>query len=346
MAKNIQEAFIEFNKTIKLDIEENKSLADKRDMLTKELNAYLKKLKDDKGLSLSFTSKNQGSYAMGTGIEPLLGEDYDIDVMILFDIKANEHKAKDIKKIVFDALDKYPRTTTIKKPCVTIQYHQDGETKFHVDLAVYAKDQNATYLSKKPKYATDDEVWEVADPEALSNIIKNYNDDTEVRGQFRRSIRYLKRWKDLKFNSSSQGKPTGIAITAIALEGFKTTVKKHHDPISNKTNYDIDDLEALINLVKYFINRFDWFNEISVSLPVKPSNDLFKLMSSAQKKELKEKLKLLRDDLISAQNETDPNKASLKLRLNRVLGEDFPEIPKEATGQGRSKAIITPPDQA
>lgn len=346
MAKTIQEAFNEFNTKIKLDIEDNRKLAEKRDMLIGELNDHLKKLKEEEGVKLTFVPKNQGSYAMGTGVEPLPGEDYDIDVMILFDLNKDDHEAKDIKKIVFDALDKHPRTTTIKKPCVRVQYHQNGEVKFHVDLAVYAKDESGTFLSKKPEYLTDDEEWEEAEPEQLKTLIDNYNDDGEIRGQFRRVIRYLKRWKDIKFSSSSTGRPTGIAITAIALNGFQTTVVKEYDSISNKYTYIADDLEATIMLVDYFISQFDWWNDIKVDLPVPPYNDLFEKMTDKQKKTLKDKLELLKEDLIAAQNETDPHKASKKLRQNRVFGEDFPEIPKNDSAQTRSKAIITPPDQA
>lgn len=346
MAKTIQEAFVEFNKTIKLDIDDNRSLAEKRDMLIGELNAHLKKLNDEEGIKLTFVPKNQGSYAMGTGVEPLPGEDYDIDVMLLFDIDKNDYEAKNIKKIVFNALDKQPRKTKIRKPCVRVQYHQNGEVKFHVDFAVYAKDLSGTYLSKKPKYETDNEEWQDAQPEELKSKIDNFDDDGEVQAQFRRVIRYLKRWKDLRFVSTSNGRPTGIAITAIALKGFQNSVVKEYDWISNKYRYTVNDLDATINLVKYFIGQFDWWNNISVNLPVLPHNDLFEKMSETQKKELKEKLEILKDDLISAQNETDPHKASNKLRQNRVFGEDFPEIPKDDSGQTRSKAIITPPDQA
>lgn len=347
MAKTLQEAFVEFNNTIKLDIENNRPLAEKRDLLIRELNNHLKKIKDEDDIKLTFVPKNQGSYAMGTGVYPLPRNDYDIDIMLLFDIDHKEHDAKFIKKIVFDALDKYPRDTDILKPCVRVQYHQNGEDKYHVDLAVYAKNESGTFLSIKPKYKTDDEIWQDSEPEELRKMIENYDPEPKVRAQFRRVIRYMKRWKDIKFNSNSNGKPTGIAITALALDGFQTTVEKEHDYISNKTTYTADDLEATIKFVKYIISQFSWFdNNISVKLPVSPKNDLFEKMTNSQKNTLKEKLEMLRDDLISAQNESDPHKSSKKLRQQKVFGEDFPEIPKEETGQKRSQAIIPSPDQA
>jgi len=343
MIKTVQEAFRKFHRTIKLNIEDNRKLAEKRDMLIDEIHSHLKKLKEETGVKLTLTVKNQGSYAMRTGIEPLEGDDYDIDVMLLFAIDKDEFEAKEIKKIVFDALNRHPRTTTIKKPCVRVQYHQNGEVKFHVDFAVYAKNEDDVFLSKKPNYASEDEIWESSEPEELKKLIDGYHKDPEVRAQFRRVIRYLKRWKDLKFRSNSNGKPTGIALTAIALEGFESEVE--YDSLSNK--YKVDDLQATINLVEYFISLFSWWsNNINVSLPIKPYNDLFEKMSKNQKTKLKEKLELLKEDLITAQNEADPHKASKKLRQQQVFGADFPEIPKDDSGQHRPKAIITPPDQA
>jgi hypothetical protein len=344
MAKNLQEAFIEFNATIKLDFSDSQPLRDKRDLLLNELQAHLGKIFFEKGIRISFTSKNQGSYSMGTGIEPLEGQDYDIDIMLLFNVATHEYTAKEIKNIVFDGVNRHNRNVEILKPCVQVCYSLNGLPLYHIDLAVYSNKGDKTFLSKKPKYKTDDEVWELSEPEKLKSIIDNYGESKEAQDQFKRVIRYLKRWKDLNFRSTKFGKPTGISITAIALDGFIALVELD-DPIAK--TYKVDDLMATLQLVEYFINQFDSFShEIVVNLPVEPYNDLFSKMTPTQKKTLKEKLENLKEKLIQAQSEVDPNLASLILKKAQVFGDDFPEIPKNDSSEKRLRAIISSPDQA
>lgn len=343
MANNIQEAFIEFHSKIKLNFEDNQELVNKRDMIIDEIRAYLKKKAEDEGVRISFTHENQGSYSMSTGIEPLSGEDYDIDIMLLFNIEKEEYTAKEVKQWVYNALNKYPRTVAIKKPCVRVQYHQSGETLYHVDLAVYSNGNNDDnkYLSKKPKYASDDEEWEDAEPKKLKKLVNGKFSITDERHQFKRIIRYLKRWKDFKFKYTEGGRPTGISITALALNGF--VPKLDYNGFTN--TYKANDIEALKNFVGYILNQFTWANDIEVKLPVKPYNNLFEKMTDIQKENFKTKLDDLKDKLNDAVNETDPNKAS-KI-LIKAFGKDFPEITKKESAQVRTApAIVSSPDQA
>lgn len=343
MANNIQEAFIEFHSKIKLDFENNQVLVGKRDIIIDEIRVYLKKKAEDEGVKISFTFENQGSYSMSTGIEPLVGEDYDIDIMLLFNIAKEDYTAKEVKQWVYNALNKYPRTVSIKKPCVRVQYHQSGETLYHVDLAVYSNGNNDDnkYLSKKPKYASDNEEWEDAQPNELKKLVNGKFTVTDERHQFKRCIRYLKRWKDFKFKYTEAGRPTGISITALALNGFSP--KLEYNGFTN--TYKANDIKALRNLVDYILSQFTWANDIEVKLPVKPYNNLFEKMKDIQKENFKEKLNDLKDKLNEADNETDPNKAS-KI-LIKVFGKDFSEITKKESAQVRTApAIVSSPDQA
>jgi len=341
MAKTIQQAFRDFHSDIKLYIEDNQALIDKRDMFIGELKDYFAKLKADGGPNITFKHKNQGSYALGTGVKPIEGEDYDIDIMLLFDIEEGDYTAKEAKKWVYDALNKTTaRTVEILKPCVRVQYHKAGEIAFHVDLAVYAA-KNGIFLSKKPKYKTDDEVWEASEPERLKELIKGKFTDKEERHQFRRTIAYMKRWKDLKFKGTKNGRPTGIAITALAYEGFIPVVNR--DLLTD--TYKPNDLKALRNFVASVIGRFNTFTyEIAIHLPVQPYNDLFSKMTAEQKKNLKTVLESLLGSLDEAIAEVDPNKASKILR--KVFGDDFPEIPVEQTAENKARAFVSSPDQA
>ena len=69
---NIQSEFISFHNKIKLS-DENSELREKRNILLDKLK---KNISQD---AASYTTFNQGSYAMGTGIKPDDG-DFDIDV--------------------------------------------------------------------------------------------------------------------------------------------------------------------------------------------------------------------------------------------------------------------------
>jgi len=339
MAEYLQSAFFKFHESIKLhDKEDNEELRAKRDMLTKELKKYLeKKSEEDENFpKITFSIENQGSYSMGTGNKPLDDEDYDIDVMILFNISKDEYSPLEVKKWVYNALDKQIRKVKYKKPCVRVQYHKDGVELFHVDLALYANDNedDKTYLSRgKPTSATEDKKWEVANPKLLKEKINNKFSDVDERSQMKRNIRYLKRWKDVKFKNTVDGKPTGIALTALAYNLFQPQMVRDAFDSSVKPN----DLLALKNLVSDIINEFDWSGSIQVNLPVEPFNNLFEKMKNNQQKTFKERLESLESALQRTINEPDPHEAS-KI-LQRQFGEDYPEIEKDESAERRALAF-------
>lgn len=337
MSNYLQTEFNKFHENIKLyDKTDNKELRGKRDMLEKELRTYFKnKAKEEGTTRITFSVENQGSYSMGTGIKALKNEDYDIDVMVLFNISKDDYTPIEVKRWVYDALNINNRTVEYKKPCVRVQYHKDGKVLYHVDLALYANENSncQTYLSKgKPTSATADKIWEISEPKKLKDKINNKFSDSDDSQQMKRVIRYLKRWKDLKFQSTGHGRPTGIALTALAYNLFKPQVVKN--PFSSTTT--IKDLLALKNLVSSILGEFNiWTGRISVSLPVKPGNDLFEKMKDGSHKTFKEKLEKLKTALEDAINEPDPHKAS-KI-LIRQFGDDFPEVDKDQSGQKRDK---------
>jgi len=339
MAEHLQKAFNKFHDNIKLnDIEDNKKLRDKRDMLVDKLRDYFKKKSDDEENfpKITFSIENQGSYSMGTGNKPLDDGDYDIDVMILFNISKDEYSPVEVKKWVYNALDKQFRRVKYKKPCVRVQYHKDGEELFHVDLALYANDNadDKTYLSRgKPTSAAEDKKWEVANPKLLKEKINSQFSDADERSQMKRNIRYLKRWKDFKFKNSGDGKPTGIALTALAYNLFKPQIVSEAFDSSVKPN----DLLALKNLVSDIINEFNWSDSIQVKLPVEPFNNLFEKMKNKQQKTFKEKLESLKSALQNAIHEPDPHEASRILR--KQFGDDFPEIEKDESAERRALAF-------
>lgn len=320
---NLQTQFNKFHNAIKLDFDDSQSLRDKRDIIVGNLRDGLKKLIP--AYTPTFSSFNQGSYDLATGVYPLPGEDFDIDVGIIFNFSRNTYKPVQVKEWVYNALNTPVRTVEIKRPCVRVQYHQYGAKSFHVDLAIYSSDKDyfgneTTNLAKGlPNSSDDKKVWEISEPFRLKELLKSKWADGSDRDQFRRVIRYLKRWKDCNFYSTGTERPTGIALTACCYNLFMP--QKIYDLVTYTPQYN--DLKALQIVVNGILSMFSWSNTISVRLPVEPYNDLFAKMTSLQMASLKTKLTSLRDALGSASNDQSTYNACATLR--KVFGSDFPD---------------------
>lgn len=267
---NLQKEFIDFHDKIKLD-DENVTLREKRDILLKKLK---EKISED---AASYITFNQGSYAMCTGIVPE-DEDYDIDVGLKFSIDKDDYPDPIVpKKWVRDALDGHTKSVEIRRSCVTVTYQIDGESAYHVDFAIYAAENadGKMYIAKGKEFSSEEnKKWELSDPQGLIDTIKGkYSGDDAA--QFRRVIRYMKKWRTHQFSSEGNGAPTGISLTILAYDLF--SVKKSYDWSVKKDVYD--DFSALYNLVTNIKNTFSltwnseekvWYHTISVNLPVEP----------------------------------------------------------------------------
>lgn len=339
----LQTHFEKFHDAIKME-DENEILREKRDILIKKLRDRLKEICEDPPPFVEF---NKGGYAMNLGTKPL-NNDYDIDVGLEFQINKNDYpNPVEVKQWVFDALYGHTDDVKIKKPCVTVQYHQNDEPLYHVDFAVYAGDgySNNIYLARgKPISPEDEKKWEVDDPKGLIKLIRDLFTDKNDREQFRRVIRGLKRWKDVKFSPNGHGAPIGIDLTVCGYHWFSVS-KVLSDPV--KMSYEYNDLDATISLVNAMLDRFfvvsiedgKTLYRLRADLPVQPYNDLFQKMSDIQMTNFKERLEKLRDAMTEARDETDPREACIILR--RQFGGDFPVPELEDTAQKRGPAIIS-----
>lgn len=316
----VQKQFEDFHAAIKLDNDDEKAkLRDKRDTLIRALKANLP---DDVP---AFEKFDQGSYSMHTGVLPPDGN-YDIDVGIVFDCKKDKYPDPVVlKQKVRDALDTHGRTVAIRRPCVTVNYMRDGEVDYHVDVAIYVKrDDDLLDLAKgKENSAEDRRIWEGSDPKKLTSLICSAFTDADELAQYRRCIRYLKRWRNVQFING--GAPLSIALTVAAYKWFKP-----HFETSGKPS----DLLAMLAWVKDIHSRFGWditdeglHERLKVELPVSPQCDLMAWMSKAQMATFKEKLGNLQDALSDAYDEELPEDAC-KL-LNKQFGDDF-KVPEKA----------------
>lgn len=345
---NIQWQMLQFHEAIKLKrFEENAVLCEKRDRILKRLDRELKKLFAELGIEvIEYEIFDQGSYAMGTGTKPVDGH-YDIDTGIVFKICKDDYPDPvKVKKLVHDALQGHTNSVEIRRPCVTVFYQQDGEPIYHVDLAIYS-DQDCNpdgkmYLAKgKLNSAAEHRFWQESDPQALIQLIKNHFPDREDDKQFRRIIRYLKRWKDVKFSSDGNAAPIGIGITVAAYHWFNPVYTC--DSFTNTKNYN--DLEALRCFVNAMLTKFhvcsngNIVQRLIVELPVSPYCDLFEKMTHNQMADFQDKLEILLEAIGEAQQKADPVEAC-KI-LQKQFGDDFPVPSREDTAQKRPPAIIS-----
>ena len=344
---NVQTQFIKFHNAIKLTFDDDSVLRAARDAVLDTLKTRLKEnFAANNEKAPTFEKFDQGSYAMCTGIKPQKG-DYDIDVGLKFEIDKDDYPdAVDVKEWVYDALSDETHTVVIRRPCVTVfVYDEDKETLLHhVDLAVYAANNKdgELYLAKGMLGSAEDKrIWEPADPHGLMDAISDRFKDGDAE-QFRRVIRYLKRWRDLRFSLDGNAAPIGIGLTFAGYNWFKGTTRMV-DAGTNKT--ERDDLAALLNLVTTMLNQFFYTIEdgeagyrLKIQLPVKPWGDLFAKMTLKQMGTFKEKLETLKGVLEAAQSETDPVEACKKLA--KQFGDDFPIPEVKSTSSARGPGII------
>ncbi|MBQ0746512.1 MAG: nucleotidyltransferase [Marinobacter sp.] len=327
----LQRYFFSFHEVIKLDnFDENETLRSKRDIL-------LRNLKDNlpTGGPRVVRSFNQGSYAMGTGTKPLDGN-YDIDVGAVFDVEPDQANSVSLKKVVRDALTHSNRTVEIRRPCVTVNYLKGSVVDYHVDLAIYAQAEGDDLRLAKGKEGSSSEncVWEMSDPEGLCREIANCQEKGKDRAQFRRVIRYLKRWRDYRFSHKG--------IFSIAL-----TVSAYHwfTPYKDILTEEYNDAGALHRLVEIILSKWrpvvhngELVHRLQVPLPVEPRGDLLKNLTAPQMDDLQIRLVELRDALKDAIAE--PEDAEACKILAKKFGGDFPVPSAEKQNAAKVKSSV------
>lgn len=344
---NVQKQFDEFDGKIRLGrFDEEETLREKRDTVRKKLRERLPEVFDAHDEDCpEFYFRNQGSYELGTGVKPLDG-DYDIDQGLYFKVSTTTYPDPVVlKKRVLEALDGHTDSVQIRRPCVTVQYRRADEPLYHVDLAVYSDgpenaDQKSRLATGKENSAEKFRTWDLSDPQGLVERIQDRFHSND-RAQFRRCIRYLKRWRDKAFASAGNGAPIGIGLTVGAYDDLRPV---YFDAVAGSP----DDLTSLRNLIRDVLAHFtpEWDAEqektvkrLKVTLPVEPYNDLFERMTNRQMEEFEEKLERLLEALDYALVEVDPHDACKKLK--RVFGDDFPVPDKSDTAKRHSAAIVS-----
>ena len=279
----------------------------------------------------------QGSLKTHTGIVPISG-DYDIDrALVIDEDKAPENPVTPKKKALDVLEDRGFKNAKIKKPCVTADYASDN---VHIDFIVYKQLEDQHYLAVGKKNSDEhNREWSAADPLGLIEWIdddSDYDKDDakDVLAQFRRLVRYLKRWRDVQFSDTVAAKVYSIGLTVV--------VKKEFEP-SFSTEGARQDLAALRATVEAILGA-GYFNEeednkyrVRVDLPAEPWRDIFDGSSLDTSTQLYNKLKHLKEQLEKAEGLSD-EREQCEI-LNKLFGDDF-KVPEPPNGSSKARKAV------
>jgi hypothetical protein len=327
----LQAYFKEFEDNIRLtwSDEKLKTIREKDTSIQSDIKLAFK----EKGYPVRYFFQ-QGSYATQTCIEPLNeGDDYDIDVGIVISKSTAPDNPVDVKKTLRDVLkDRNLKNPKIKMPCVTAQYYNQGEKRFHLDYPIYSETDTGSFSLAIGKENSSDETckWEKGDPKGLIEWLNDQSSfsDEDYYAQYKRLVRYLKRWRDYSFSAADRKKVYSIGLTVMLKEAFKGNIS---------TDGENNDLECLLNTMKAILNdgyfkqvgydeEYNPQYEICVTLPVEPWRDIFTKHGKTLGTSMYNKFKILIDNLEKVRLEQSLEK-QCKILADNVFGSDFP-IPK------------------
>jgi len=330
---DVQKQLLKFHNSIKLsENSQNAKLREKREIIINALKDGLKRISEESGSELlKFEHFNQGSYAMGTGINPKDG-DYDIDVGIVFQNQKWDFATPvQLKKTIRDAVSTDGRNVRIRRPCVTVEYLKNEEVDYHVDLAIYAQTpgDDLELAVGREHSSAENQNWEYSDPKGLISAFKDKYDGDDA-AQLRRTVRYLKKWRDKNFAS---GAPTSIALTCAAYHWFAPT----------KSFGEYTDTKAFKNVVDAMYLEAQG-RRLSVPLPVTPYTDLLAGMTESQMDNMRVQLEIAQSSLQQAIDTESVVEACEKLK--KLLGDEF-EVPDDGgdggSGSRTAKRSAVPP---
>lgn len=339
----LQTQFKKFHDTISLSWKDERmqKIREKNDSILEDIKEKFK----NEGFPL-IESFPQGSYITKTTIEPI-GKEYDIDIGVVVSSDKAPDDPVDIKKSLRDVLTernfKEPR---IKMPCVTAQYLKDGEKSFHLDYPIYKKDdQGRYYLAIGKEYSgSDSKKWEESDPKGLIAWLNDVNsfDSEEAFAQYKRLVRYLKRWRDECIPESQRKKVYSIGLAVMTKNSFVKSIS---------ADGEMNDLISLRETVKNITNKHftvtDYVNKkynVIACLPTKPFLDIFNKHGSTTGTVFYNKLETLIADINTANSEAALKKQCEILR-DRCFGQDFP-VPEGEVKVFKEAGYIASPQGA
>lgn len=337
---SLQKQFNEFEENIRLTWKDEKikKIRDKSEDIIKEIKTKFK----EEGYPVIETFK-QGSYATKTTIIPLSEDDYDIDDAIVIKSDDAPDDPTKPKKIIRDVLkNRNLKDPKIKKPCVTAQYYKEGEKHFHLDYPLYKKDfQDRYYLAiGKENSSEENKSWDESEVKELINWVdkKDVWTTDEAHKQYKRIIRYMKKWRDHVFTGSERKHIYSIGLTVMVKECFKESIT-----FDGEIN-DLDSLSKTVEsiLISSYFSFTGYDNDgkekyqVEVTLPKKPNRDIFEKHGQTLGTLFKNKLEKLQENLEKIKNEEKTKKQCERLS-EKVFGNKFP-IPEEKRNDNKKFA--------
>ena len=300
----LHKEFIKYNKELKLTSSRSDSLKSSRKELRKKIRNWFKENKSDE---LQPKFGGQGSFMMGTTINPIPEYDddgnkilkYDLDDGVYFIEKEDEDNKKSINtwhNWIFDSVKGHTsKDSTRKTTCVRVNY-ADGH---HIDLPIYYKKDDDIQLAHKSKD------WIDSDPKEFYQWF-----NSEKNAQKERFIRYFKGWKNYReINNSGLKLPSGFEFTIL--------VVKHYVADDNDDKAFRETVRKMYNE----LNKVDGFKCIRPTTP--EGENVFENYSETRKNNFLNTLSSLLKDLDRANDEKNFMKASEILRDNQ-FGDRFP----------------------
>ncbi|MCK5021456.1 MAG: hypothetical protein KAS32_30875 [Candidatus Peribacteraceae bacterium] len=260
---------------IVLTVTKKKELRKSKDAIRDKIKSYFKdELK--KNAPLFFT---QGSYKMGTNVNPIDGE-YDIDDGVYLQLDADDSpEVATVHTWICNAVDGHTdEEPTDKNTCIRVRY----AGKYHVDLPIYKENNGKFDLADKGKG------WHESDSKALADW---YKDQKKEKGeQFQKIICLLKAWQD---NKSKSGKlANGLILTVLAYENYE--------------NDERDDL-ALQRTLKNMARAIT--KDVKVTNPIDADENLGDRLSEVRKKRFYDCIQLFSESSEKAIDEDSKKKA-------------------------------------
>ena len=292
---NLHQAFIDFDKTVKLSEAKKADIRRRRAAVRDKIRTFF--IDELKYNQPKFQS--QGSFTINTALNPINGNEVDIDDGIyLQHVSQNENEwpsPKEAHKFIVDALDDHTKDgCEDKNSCVRLIYAHD----FHIDFPIYIMKNGHARLAN-----TKTNRWIESD----SKDFKDWFYNNRKNEQTNRIIRYLKAWRDF-----SKTDFTSIELTILVVNNFYGN--------------DRDDVALYQTLEKCvtFLNT-----NRGIKKPVSPYEDLWENYSESKKNTLIQKLSDLMNDIATAINNQSDNRASIIVR--EPFGDRFPKLNDKTT---------------
>ncbi|MGL6169465.1 MAG: cyclic GMP-AMP synthase DncV-like nucleotidyltransferase [Fusobacteriaceae bacterium] len=329
---SLQIKFEKFNENIRITWQDEKmqEIREKNESIETDIK---KKFKDE-GYPIQEIF-NQGSYASNTTILPLDEEDYDIDKGIVIKEEHAPEDPKEPKKKLKDVLvNRNLKDPKLKVPCVTAQYYKQGNKKFHIDYPIYKIDSDGKYFLAIAKETSneDNTEWQEVEIKELikwvdgKNGKESENLNTEDRKQYKRLVRYMKKWRNHNFSESNRKNIYSIGLTVMIKEQFSASITS--DGVTN----DLDSLyDTILNILNHSYFSFVEYDknskakyDLNVYLPKKPHSDIFNKHGITVGTLFRNKLLQLKTELEKVKiYDSLKDKCSL---LNKIFGVEFPLV--------------------